>query len=83
MVHTTPLNAGILGAASPIFVALASWIALGDRLTGRNWLGIALSVLAVLVTVAKGSLGVLPVTLGHLWYYRSRAPSAPRVQRPC
>lgn len=59
MVHTTPLNAGIIGAASPIFVALASWLALGDRLTTRNWLGIGLSVLAVLVTVAKGSLAVL------------------------
>lgn len=59
MVHTTPLNAGIIGAASPIFVALAAWLVLGDRLTARNWLGIGLSVLAVLVTVAKGSLAVL------------------------
>ena len=59
MVHTTPLNAGIIGAASPIFVALASWVALGDRLTARNWIGIGLSVLAVLVTVAKGSVAVL------------------------
>ena len=59
MVHTTPLNAGIIGAASPIFVSLASWLALGDRLTTRNWLGIGLSVLAVVVTVAKGSIAVL------------------------
>jgi drug/metabolite transporter (DMT)-like permease len=57
--HTTALNAGIVGATSPIFVALAASVLLGDRLTPRNWLGIALSVLAVLVTVAKGSPAVL------------------------
>jgi len=32
---------------------------LGDRLTARNWIGVALSVLAVVVTVAKGSAAVL------------------------
>jgi drug/metabolite transporter (DMT)-like permease len=56
---TTALNAGILGAASPIFVAVTAAVLLGDRLTPRNWVGIAVSVLAVLLTVAKGSLGVL------------------------
>lgn len=59
MRSTTPLNAGIIGASAPIFVALVSWLVLGDRLTRWNWVGITLSVLAVLVTVAKGSLAVL------------------------
>jgi drug/metabolite transporter (DMT)-like permease len=59
MQSTTPLNAGIVGATAPIFVSLASWLVLGDRLRARNWLGVALSVAAVLVTVAKGSLTVL------------------------
>lgn len=59
LAHTTALNAGIVGASSPIFVALAASLLLGDRLTTRNWVGIALSVLAVLVTVAKGSPAVL------------------------
>jgi drug/metabolite transporter (DMT)-like permease len=59
---TTALNAGILGAASPILAAVAAALLLGDRLTTRNWIGIAVSVLAVLLTVAKGSLAVL-VTL--------------------
>ena len=57
--HTTALNAGIVGAASPIFTALGAALFLGDRLSPRNWAGIALSVLAVLVTVAKGSPSVL------------------------
>jgi drug/metabolite transporter (DMT)-like permease len=59
LLHTTPLNAGIIGATAPMLVALGSWVVLGDRLTPRNWIGIGLSVLAVLVTVAKGSLTVL------------------------
>ena len=57
--HTTALNAGILGAASPIFVALTAALLLGDGLGPLNWLGIALTVAAVLVTVAKGSLETL------------------------
>lgn len=56
---TTALNAGILGAASPIFVALGAAIFLGERLRKRTWAGIVLTVAAVLVTVAKGSLTVL------------------------
>ncbi len=59
LAHTTALNAGILGAASPIFVAVGAALLLGDALGPRNWLGIALSVLAVLVTVSKGSVEVL------------------------
>jgi drug/metabolite transporter (DMT)-like permease len=57
--QTTALNAGILGAASPIFVALAAAALLGDRLRRRHWAGIALSCAAVIVTVAKGSAHVL------------------------
>jgi drug/metabolite transporter (DMT)-like permease len=57
--YTTALNAGILGAAAPIFVSVASALLFGDRLGARNWLSILLTVLAVLITVAKGSLGVL------------------------
>jgi drug/metabolite transporter (DMT)-like permease len=56
---TTALNAGILGAASPIFVALGAAVLLGERLRPRTWAGIALTVTAVVVTVAKGSLAVM------------------------
>jgi drug/metabolite transporter (DMT)-like permease len=56
---TTALNAGILGAASPIFVALGAAALLGERLRKRTWVGIVLTVTAVLLTVAKGSLTVL------------------------
>ncbi len=56
---TTALNAGILGAASPIFVALGAALLLGEHLRPRTWAGIVLTVAAVIVTVAKGSLAVL------------------------
>ncbi len=57
--HTTALNAGIIGAASPIFMAVAAMFVLGDRLGDRNWLGIGLTVAAVLTTMAKGSVQIL------------------------
>jgi drug/metabolite transporter (DMT)-like permease len=57
--YTTALNAGIVGASPPIFVAVAASLWLGDRLSPRNWVGIGLSVVAVLITVAKGSPAVL------------------------
>jgi drug/metabolite transporter (DMT)-like permease len=57
--QTSALNAGVLGATSPIFVALGASGLLGDRLSARNWLGLALTVAAVLTTVAQGSLHVL------------------------
>src|SRR6185369_15255563 len=74
--YTTALNAGIVGASSPIFVAVAASLWLGDRLAPRNWLGIGLSVLAVVVTVAKGSPAVLlsfAVNRGDLFILASQA----------
>jgi len=59
LAQTSAINAGILGAASPIFVAVAAAILLGDRLGPLNYAGIALTVTAVVLTVAKGSLEVL------------------------
>lgn len=57
--YTTALNAGIIGASAPIFTAVAASVLLRDRLTAHNWAGIALSVVAVLLTVAQGSFAVL------------------------
>jgi drug/metabolite transporter (DMT)-like permease len=56
---TTALNAGILGAASPMFVAFGAVLFLGERLRRRTWAGIVLTVSAVVFTVAKGSVAVL------------------------
>ncbi len=53
------MNAGILGAAAPVIVALVGAVWLHDPLSRRNIVGIALTAVAVLLTVAHGSLDVL------------------------
>ncbi|OGK88135.1 MAG: hypothetical protein A2X52_21600 [Candidatus Rokubacteria bacterium GWC2_70_16] len=53
--HTSPVNAGILGAAAPVIVALAGAVWLGDPLAPRHVLGIALTMGAVLLTISRGS----------------------------
>lgn len=57
--HTSPVNAGILGAAAPVIVALAGRALLGDPLTRGNVAGIALTGAAVLLTIARGSVETL------------------------
>ncbi|HEX9747588.1 MAG TPA: DMT family transporter [Methylomirabilota bacterium] len=59
MRFTTPANAGILGAAAPVVVALAAAAWLRERLSTINLLGIALTMAAVVLTVARGSFEVL------------------------
>ena len=59
MRHTTPANAGILGAAGPVAVALAAAAWLPERLSAVNLLGTLLTMVAVLLTIAQGSVAVL------------------------
>lgn len=57
--HTSPVNAGILGASTPVVVALAAAAWLRDRLARRHLVGIGLTMAAVLLTISHGSLQVL------------------------
>ena len=59
MRYTNPANAGILGAAAPVVVALAAAAWLRERLSTTNLVGISLTALAVVLTVARGSVGIL------------------------
>ena len=52
---TSPANAGILGAASPVVVALAAAAWLRERVSPVNLAGIGLTLAAVLLTIAQGS----------------------------
>ena len=52
---TSPANAGILGAASPVVVALAAAAWLRERVSPVNLAGIGLTLGAVLLTIAQGS----------------------------
>jgi drug/metabolite transporter (DMT)-like permease len=57
--HTLAINAAILGAMGPVFVALLSATWLRERLTSLNLLGIMVSSAGVVLTVTRGSLRVL------------------------
>jgi drug/metabolite transporter (DMT)-like permease len=59
MRYTNPANAGILGAAAPVVVALAAAAWLRERLSITNLIGIVLTTLAVVLTVARGSIEIL------------------------
>lgn len=56
---TLAINAAIVGATGPIFVALLSAVWLRERLSWVNVAGIALSWAGVLLTVTRGSLRAL------------------------
>jgi drug/metabolite transporter (DMT)-like permease len=56
---TLAINAAILGAMGPVFVALLSASWLRERLTPLNLAGIIVSSAGVVITVTRGSLKVL------------------------
>ena len=57
--RTLAVNAAILGASGPIFVAILSALWLRERLWAVNVAGILLSSLGVVLTVTRGSLRTL------------------------
>jgi drug/metabolite transporter (DMT)-like permease len=57
--YTSPVAAGILGASAPVVVALVAAAWLRDRLSPLNILGIVVTLLAVVLTIARGSFEVL------------------------
>jgi drug/metabolite transporter (DMT)-like permease len=57
--RTLAINAAILGAMGPVFVALLSATWLRERLSPLNLLGIVVSSAGVVLTVTRGSLRVL------------------------
>src|SRR6266446_4104559 len=57
--YTSPANAGILGAASPVVVALAAAGWPRERLSPINLAGIGLTLAAVLLAITRGSPEIL------------------------
>lgn len=53
---STASNIVLLQAASPVMVALGARFYLGDRLTRRQWAGVALSASGVLLVITNGRL---------------------------
>lgn len=56
---TLAVNAAIIGATGPIFVAMLSALWLRERLSTLNLVGVALSSAGVILTITRGSLRVL------------------------
>lgn len=54
--HTTAGNVVILQVATPVMVALGARLYLGERLTTRQWLGVWLSALGVVLVITEGRL---------------------------
>ncbi len=63
--HTSATNALLINSAIPIFIILISRLLLGQRLNGRQHLGVVLSLLGVVTLILQGSWS-------HLLELRSR-----------
>ena len=57
--YTTAINGLLMQSSAPLFVALWSFLLLGERLTLRQAGGICVSLTGVLVIICRGSLDVL------------------------
>jgi drug/metabolite transporter (DMT)-like permease len=61
---TTASNGSLYAVTGPIFIALLAWVVLGERLTPRRILGIALAVAGVISVI--GVEAVLQFQIGNL-----------------
>ncbi|MCG8558226.1 MAG: DMT family transporter [Hyphomicrobiales bacterium] len=67
---TTALNALVLQSSGPVFIAMATFICFGDRISRRQALGILISLTGALVIVARGDPGrltALELNKGDAW----------------
>lgn len=64
--YTTAINVSVLNSLAPVLIGAAGVALFGDRLTGMQMLGIAVSLAGVLVIISKASLAALG-NLGFNW----------------
>jgi drug/metabolite transporter (DMT)-like permease len=57
--YTTAINATLLNSSLPLFVVPLSWLLLGLTVSGRQLVGLALSLAGVVAIVSAGSLQTL------------------------
>jgi drug/metabolite transporter (DMT)-like permease len=86
---TTASSAALLQAASPVMVAIGARLYLKERLRRRQWIGVALSTLGVLLVVTRGSwraiahLELLPGDFIILAGQGGDGPSTPCTASAC
>lgn len=59
LVYTTATSAAVINSAGPVLIAIACFLLFGDRLGWRQALGIAVSLIGVLIVVGKGDAAAL------------------------
>ena len=57
--YTTATSAAVINSSAPVLIAIACFVLFGDRVGGRQALGIAVSLAGVLIVVGRGSLAAL------------------------
>lgn len=68
--YTAATNGVLFNSLTPIFIILLSWILAGERITGTQGAGVALSLAGVLAIVARGDpalLATFQFNPGDLW----------------
>ena len=56
---STPINVTLVGASVPVWMLLIGRVFFGVRISGKQWLGAALSISGVLLVLSRGQLEVL------------------------
>ncbi len=67
---TTATNTVLVNAMIPIFIALSAWPLLGERLSMRQTMGVALSLMGLVFIITRGKpamLMSLKLSAGDLW----------------
>lgn len=57
--YTTAINGMLLNSTAPLSIIIVSWLMLREGVTGRQWLGVAISFAGVFVIVTRGDLSQL------------------------
>jgi drug/metabolite transporter (DMT)-like permease len=73
---TTATNGTLFNSTIPVFIVLLAWVVLHERISGRQALGVAVSLAGVLTIVARGdaaNLLGLRVNDGDLWLLAAMA----------
>jgi drug/metabolite transporter (DMT)-like permease len=56
---STPINVTLVGSITPVWMLLIGRVFFGIRISGKQWLGAALSISGVMLVLSRGDLAVL------------------------
>lgn len=68
--HTQALNAAIISSVTPAAIVLISWLMTRETISWRQFAGVLISILGVLIIITKGDPRALPqlrLNVGDLW----------------